>query len=351
MSSKTYVGTRAYALRGSLLDAPSVQKLAECTSLEEFVNRLRGTPYADYLVNLSSPFGARRLELALRERLADIHHSMMSTAGRYKILELYYLRQIAWNLKIALKAKALGKAYDETSDYIDMRAEELVGRRDLIIKVLSAKDVNEAVALLSGSEFFGDAQKAVASYSSKGEVRFFDVYIDHAVLTAISKEYASNFRIYSSPRATDVGGVGEIVAADVDAYNVLSILRAKLWGLSEQDTRELIIAPTYRVSSSVLLRMAAAESTSEAVGLLESVYQIQSQAVQGDEKLIDFVEDKLTAEMRQTASKAFIWQGLSPGVALALLRLLEFEIGNLAAIAIGVEAGMGPKNILAKLRL
>jgi V/A-type H+-transporting ATPase subunit C len=315
------------------------------------VNRLRGTPYSEYLSNLTSPFEARKLELALRERLAEIHHSIMSTAGIYKILELYYLRHIAWNLKLALKAKALGRSYEETIDYLDMKAEELVGRRDLIVRVLSAKDVNEAVSLLSGTEFFEDVQKALASFSSKGEVRFFDVYIDHAVLTAISKEYASNFRIYSSPRATDVGGVGEIVAADVDAYNALSILRSKLWGLPEQEVRDLIITPTYKLPSAVLLRMTGAESTSEAVALLESVYQIPAQAVTGDERIIDLVEDRLTAEMKQTASKAFIWQGLSPGVALALLRLLEFEVGNLAAIAIGVEAGMESKNILAKLRL
>ena len=55
--------------------------------------------------------------------------------------------------------------------------------------------------------------------------------------------------------------------------------------------------------------------------------------------------------MKDTASKAFVWQGLSPGTALALIILLEFEVGNLAAIAIGVEARIDPKTILAKLRL
>jgi V/A-type H+-transporting ATPase subunit C len=349
-SIKTYVGTRAYALRGTLLDPGAVQKLAECTSLDELVNRLRGTPYSEYLSDLSAPFEARKLELALRERLAEVHHSIMSSAGRYSILELYYMRHIAWDLKIAMKAKALNRTYEEIVEYLDMRAEELVGRRDLIVRVLSAKDVNEAVSLLSGSEFFEDVQRALASFSAKGEVRFFDVYIDHAVLTAISKEYANNFRIYSSPRATDVGGVGEIVAADIDAYNALSVLRSKLWGLPEQEVKDLIITPTYRVPMTVLTRMVAAESTVEAVKLLEPIFQFQSQTAAGDEQLIDSVEDKLSSEMKQLAAKAFVWQGLSPGVALALLKLLEFEVGNLAAIAIGVEAKMDPKNIIAKLR-
>ena len=67
--------------------------------------------------------------------------------------------------------------------------------------------------------------------------------------------------------------------------------------------------------------------------------------------MIDLVEDSFTADMRQTAAKSFVWQGLSPGAALALIKLLEFEVGNLASVAIGVEARMDPKNILAKLRL
>ena len=76
--------------------------------------RLRGTPYAGPLSGLAPPFTARRLELAFRERLASVHHSIMATAGKYSILELYYLRQIAWDLKVALKARALDKTYEET---------------------------------------------------------------------------------------------------------------------------------------------------------------------------------------------------------------------------------------------
>ena len=192
----------------------------------------------------------------------------MSTAGKYEILELYYLKHIAWDLKVALKSKALNRPYEDTVEYLDMKAEELAGRRDLIVKVLSAKDVNEAVSLLSGTEFASDVERALASFAARAEVRFFDIYIDHAVLSAISKEYAKNYRTYASPRATDVAGVGAMVAIDVDAYNVLSVLRSKLWGLPEQEIRSLVITPTYKVPSSVLARMIGTESTSEAVKLL-----------------------------------------------------------------------------------
>jgi V/A-type H+/Na+-transporting ATPase subunit C len=349
MSSRTYVGTKAFALRGTLLDGPGVQKMAESTSLEELVNRLKGTAYAPFLSNLTPPFNARKLELALRERLAVVHHSITQGGGRYGILELYYLKNIAWDLKQALKAKALNRSYEDTVEYLDMKAEELVGRRDLIIKVLSAKDVNEAVTMLSGTEFFGDVEKALASYSSKGEIRFFDIYIDHAVLSGISREYSLNPRLYAA-KAGDVNGVSEMVAIDVDSYNVLAVLRGKLWGLSESEMQELMI-PARRVSVQILTSMAGADSVSEAVKLIESSYKFLLQGAQTDEDLIDLVEDGFTKRMKETATLAFVWQGLSPGTILALIKLLEFEVSNLAAVAIGVEAGMDTKKILSKLRV
>jgi len=332
------------------LDTTTIQKLAEATSLEEMVNRLRSTTYADSVSGMSPPFNARRIELALRERLAVVLHSTTQGAGRYGILQLYYLKNIAWDLKLALKARALGRSYEETVEYIDMKAEELVGRRDLMVKVLSAKDVNEAVTLLSGSEFFPDVEKALAAYSSKGEIRFFDVYIDHAVLSAIAKEYSLNPRLYSSKPA-NVNGVSDLVALDVDAYNVLSVLRSKLWGLTEAEVQELMIIPARRVSLPTLNSMAGADSVTEAVKMIESAYSFPLQGAQGDEELIDLVEDGFAKEMKDTASLAFVWQGLGPGTILGLIKLLEFEVSNLSAIAIGVEAGLDPKRILSKLRI
>ena len=349
MSSRTYIGTKAFALRGSLLDAATVQKLAEATSLDELVNRLRSTPYADALSRMSPPYSARKIELALRERLATVHHSATQGASKYAILQLYYLKNIAWDLKLALKARALGRSYEETVEYVDMKAEELTGRRDLILKVLSAKDINEAVTMLSGSEFFPDVEKALGRYNAKGEIRFFDVYIDHAVLSAISKEFSLNANAYTS-RPPDAHGVEEMVDLDIDGYNALAVLRSKLWGLSESEMQELVISPPSRIQTAVLNAMAGADSVTEAVKLIEPSYHFELQGARNDEELIDLVEEGFSSLSQETAKLAFVWQGLGPGTMLALIKLLEFEVSNLAAVAIGVEAGIEPKKILSRLR-
>jgi V/A-type H+-transporting ATPase subunit C len=351
MPGGTYVGTLASAQRGTLLDKASIEKLAESSTLEELFNRLKATPYSDALSNLVPPLTARKLELALRKRLDKTHYGLMKAAGDYELIQLYYLRHIAWDLKSALKSKALGKSYDESIEFLDMKAEELVGRRDLMVNVLSAHDLQEGIALLAGTEFYADVEKAFASFSAKGEVRFFDIYVDHAVLSRISEAYSSESKLYSTSRAVDVAGIGEIVAIDVDSYNVVSVLRAKLWGLPPQEVRTLLVAPAFRVSVSVLTRMMGSESVSDAVKQIEQIYPTGVEGQMADEALIDAVEAAFAIKMRRTLTKTFAWQKLGPAYALALIKLLELEVNSLAAIAVGVEARMSPKDIMKKLSL
>ncbi|MGD0318177.1 MAG: V-type ATPase subunit [Nitrososphaerales archaeon] len=351
MPGRTYVGTRASAQRGALLDKASMEKLAESATLEELLNRLKVTPYSEALSNLVPPLTARKLELALRRRLDKAHYDLMKAAGGYRLIQLYYLKHIAWDLKSVLKSKALGKSYEESIEYLDMKAEELVGRRELMVKVLSASDVREGVALLSGTEFHADIERAAASFSATGEARFFDIYVDHAVLTAISEAYSSESKLYSSSRSVDVAGIGEIVAVDVDAYNVVSVLRAKLWGLPSQEVRNLLVTPTFRVPTSVLVRMIGSESVSDAVKQIQQIYPTEVKEQTNDEELIDAVEEVFTTRMKATLTKTFAWQKLGPAYALALIKLLEFEVNNIAAIAVGVEARMSPKDIMNKLGL
>jgi V/A-type H+-transporting ATPase subunit C len=347
MSGRVYIGTRSSAIKGSLLSRNTIETLVESTTLEEFVNRLRGTPYSSSLSKLQQPYSARRLELAFRERFTDIHFLLMRAASNYELLKLYYLKNIVWDLKSVLKSKALGKSDAESIEYLDLHSEELVGRRELIAKILSAKDIQEAATLLSGTEFGNDVEKAVTAYLNTKEVRFFDIYLDRSVLSKISKYYLANIKFYTSSRAVDRAGIGEIVAIDIDSYNVLSILRAKLWGLHANEIRDLIIQPTFKFPSSILQGMIDAELTSEAVKLLRG-FTIPESGV-SDEDIINAVEERFITENKEIINRNFIWQGLGISNALALIKLIELEVRNLSAIAIGIEARLTAKDIISKL--
>ena len=113
-----------------------------------------------------------------------------------------------------LKGKALGKSYEELLPKINLRAEELVGRRDLVVKALVAQDFDEAVSVLSGSEFFEQASKAAAAYKEKKDLRLFDIYLDHVFYKTLDKAMKSE--------AQDPD-IKRVVSVDIDSYNVLAV--------------------------------------------------------------------------------------------------------------------------------
>jgi V/A-type H+-transporting ATPase subunit C len=170
-------------------------------------------------------------------------------------------------------------------------------------------------------------------------------------LTGISEAYSAESKLYSSSRAVDVAGIGEIVAIDIDAYNVMSVLRAKLWGLPSQEIRNLLITPAFRVPTSVLMKMIGSDSVSDAVKQIQQIYPTRMEGQTNDEELIDAVEEAFTNRMKATLAKTFAWQKLGPAYALAMIKLLEIEVNNLAAIAVGVEVQMSPKDIMNRLSL
>ena len=72
---------------------------------------------------------------------------------------------MTWNLKLILKGKVLGKSQEEIEPHINLHAEELIKQRDVILKALVAKDLEETVASLSGTVFGEEIAKAVAAYN------------------------------------------------------------------------------------------------------------------------------------------------------------------------------------------
>ena len=64
-----------------------------------------------------------------------MHAKMVTIAGGFTFSTLI-LSSILPGTKLVLKGKALGKTYEELLPRINLRAEELSGRRDLVIRRL-----------------------------------------------------------------------------------------------------------------------------------------------------------------------------------------------------------------------
>ncbi|HEY6667632.1 MAG TPA: V-type ATPase subunit [Candidatus Nitrosopolaris sp.] len=341
MPSKIFGTVLSHGLRGRMLTKGELQTLAESRDMEELVTRIKNTVYLDAFAKLSRPYNAEKIEGALREYLVNTHAKMVNVTGGAGILNAYFVKYITWNLKIVLKGKALGKSYEELLPKINLRAEELVGRRDIVIKALVAKNLEEAVAATAGTEFGEDAAKAATVYKDKGDMRIFDTYLDHVFYHDLGRAITSESQ---SPDAK------KIASTDVDSYNVLSILRGKFWGLSPVAINELIISTTSKVPRDTLQKMINIEKISEAVGeLANTVYKdIIPQAGANDIDLIMQLEAGFESLSLKRVVSSFRSM-FSVGIMLAALKLVMLEVRNLSAIASGIEQKVPPETIVSRL--
>lgn len=339
--NKIFGTVLSYTMRGKMLSTTGLQTLAESRDVEELVTRMKNTVYLDVLAKLTRPFTAEKVEGALREHLVNTHAKMVTIANGSAVLNAYFIRYITWNLKIILKGKVLGRTYEELLPKVNLRAEELVGRRDLVVKALIAKDFDEAVASLQGSEFGEDARKAAAAYKEKGDVRVFDTYLDHAFYTALQRSMLSESKLED---------VRKLVGVDIDAYNVLAVLRAKYWGLSATETNDLVVTTTAKVPRELLQKMMNVEKVQDAIGeLANTPYRdLIPKAAANDIDAIMQIEQgfELASIRRINASYRAVF---TVGNMLASIKLMSFEIRNLAAIATGVEQKIPADKIMASL--
>ena len=341
MPNKIFGTVVAHSLRGKMLSKTELQTLAESRDIEELVTRMKNTVYLDALAKLTRPFTAEKVEGALREYLVNQHAKMVNIANGSAILNAYFVRHITWNLKIILKGKAMGRTYEELLPKINLRAEELVGRRDLVVKALVAKDFDEAVNSLAGSEFGEDAKKAAQSYKEKGDVRVFDTYLDHAFYKSLDRAVVFESKLQDAQK---------LVGIDIDTYNVLAVLRGKYWGLSPADVTDLIVTTTTKVSKDTLQKMINTEKIQEAIGELAATNykDLIPRSAANDIDAIMQLEAGFEKEALKRIMNSFRTVFTIANL-LASLKLMGYEIRNLAAIAAGVEQKISADKIMASL--
>src|SRR5436190_3521984 len=341
MPRKIFGTVLSHGLRGRMLSKSELQTLAESRDMDELVTRMKNTVYLDVFAKVSKPYTAEKIEGVLREYIVNAHAKMVHITGGSGILNAYFIKYLTWNLKIVLKGKALGKSYEELLPRVNLRAEELVARRDILVKALVAKNLEEAIAAIAGSEFGEDAAKAAAIYKEKGDLRIFDTYLDHVFYHELGRAMTAESQ---SP------DVKKIASTDIDSFNVLAVLRGKFWGLSTTDINDLIVSTTPKVSRDTLQKMINVEKISEAVAeLSSSVYEgIIPQTSASDIDTIRQLEAGFEAIELKRVLGSFRTM-FSVGIMLAALKLMMIEVRNLSAIASGIEQKVPTETIVSRL--
>jgi|TARA_B100001245_G_scaffold228382_1_gene205602 V/A-type H+-transporting ATPase subunit C len=337
-SKNVYASVKSYSKRGKLLKKEDFQTLAESRDLDELMTRIKNTVYADAVAEVEKPYTSQNIESALRSHLADIHYGISKTAGG-GILDAYYLKFIISNLKQILKGKVLGKSQEEIETHINLHAEELIKQRDIVIKALVAKDLEETVANLNQTEFGEDIAKAAALYADKKSLQIFDTYFDKILMSRLVKALKSG----------DIDA-SKLVSMDIDFYNILSVIRGKFWGLDEQQIQDLIIIQS-PAAKELLLRMMSVGTIRDAFNELSNT-KYRDLIPQSENELDSIAEFERSFELAiyQSSLNSFT-KMFSLATTVGITKLTAFEVRNLAAIGYAVEQKIPTETTMSKLIL
>jgi V/A-type H+/Na+-transporting ATPase subunit C len=337
-SKNVYASVKSYSKRGKLLKKDDFQTLAESRDLDELMIRIKNTVYADAVAEVEKPYTSQNIESALRSYLADVHYGISKTAGG-GILDAYYLKFIISNLKQILKGKVLGKSQEEIETHINLHAEELIKQRDIVIKALVAKDLEETVANLNQTEFGEDIAKAAALYADKKSLQIFDTYFDKILMSRLVKALKSG----------DIDA-SKLVSMDIDFYNILSVIRGKFWGLDEQQIQDLIIIQS-PAAKELLLRMMSVGTIRDAFNELSNT-KYRDLIPQSENELDAIAEFERSFELTiyQSSLNSFT-KMFSLATTVGITKLTAFEVRNLAAIAYAVEQKIPTETTMSKLIL
>ena len=339
-SKNVYASVKSYSKRGKLLKKSDFQTLAESRDLDELMTRIKNTIYGDSVAEVQKPYTSQGIESALRSHLADTHYSIAKTSGNSGVLDAYYMKLIVSNLISILKGKVLGKSQEEIETHINLHAEELIKQRDIVIKALVAKDLEEAVASLNSVEFGEEIAKAAALYNEGKNIQIFDTYFDKILYQRL----AGAMKNYTDKDAT------KLVGMDVDFYNILSVIRGKFWGLQEEQIQDLIVSQT-PTAKDLLGRMIASATIRDAFNELSNT-KYKSLIPQTENELDAIAEFERAFEMviYQTALRSFT-KMFSFATIVGITKLTAFEVRNLAAIAFAVEQKIPTEITMSKLIL
>lgn len=338
-TQKVFSSVKSYSQRGKLLTKADLQTLAESRDLDELITRIKNTKYSDAVSKISKPFTAMKIESALRSELADIHYSIAKAAGRSDILDAYYLKFVITNLKQILKGKALGRTQEEIEPHLNLHAEELINQRDIIIKALVSRDLEEAVASLGSIEFGEEIAKAVTIYNERKNVQIFDVFLDKIL-------YQHLGRAIRKSRDRDLI---RLVGMDIDFYNILSILRGKFWGLDEEQIKNLIVTHTPSIPQDLLGKMISSDSVKSVLAELAITrYRDLVPQTEDDIEAISQFEHSFEMAIYKAVNRSFT-KMFNFSTIVGITKLTSYEVRNISAIAFAVEQKIDPQTTMSRL--
>ena len=330
-----YVVLRTHARISDLLDKDPMRVLAEAPDIQEFLARLRDTPYGEVKVAMDDKLALSLEKVFIQKFIERIESIIAITPTKMgDFLRAYFdLRFEVVNLKRIIRGKFTSSTEDQIRESLIPITPYLLDSYDPLIK---AESLEEAVARLEGTPYGAVVAKL-------------DLYRELDALWPL--ELALNY-IYAS-RTLSLGKalparnqriVDSLAKFETDVENILVALKRR--GRKDVNLKETFPV-TYYVGLGDLQSVIDADSLGKAIDGLEEPYRGVMEPIKtGD---IAMVRAMVRKGKYETVSKARAGDEYGFNVILAFLVYSEIEKDNLVGLAWGKVQGLGGDELMKYL--
>jgi vacuolar-type H+-ATPase subunit C/Vma6 len=327
-----YVVLRTHARISDLLDKQQMKRLADAVNIDEFIERLKETPYGEIDVEHNDKIALNLEKVFIKkftERIEEIVKITPASMGEF--LHAYFdFRFEILNIKRILR----GKFTESSAEEID---ESLIPIEPYIVRdyseLVGADSLEEVVMKLSGTSYETLIEKL-------------ELYKEYDALWPLELElnyiYARNIlRLTEKLPSSDRRIVNSLVKYETDVENVLIAMKRR--GKENLDM-DSFFPVTYGINLVELRAFIEEESLIKAIDNLKEPYRSVLEPIKrGD---IALVRAMLRKGKYDAATKARAGNQFGFNVILAFLVYSEIEKDNLVGLAWGEVQGLSSDQLL-----
>ena len=346
-SSFSYLISHGYTLskiavrKAKLLSPWDLRSLAEMRSLGELVSFLDITPYREELLKIEADkLSANSIESALSQHFfSSVLQIMKVSTGIVRdFLDQFLTKFEAETLKAVIRG-FLSKIDPE--EVLSSVIPVGIFTQEVLSRITSATSFEEflEVIKINARKYYPSLREVYKKgLSNASETLELETAIDYFVFP-ILWEYVQ--KLGKSERER----VSILVGSEIDAQNIVTIFRCKSLGIDLKDIKRYLIPIYYNVSESLLEEVILSESLDDAFQFLLKIrdYVPYIEAFRGgyaESGSFFALEHNLKRMVLEKSIEQFKLSPLHLGMIAGYYNLVYFEIRNLRAIALGIEAGL-----------
>lgn len=326
-----YINARVRGLKAKLLGDEFYGDALSGSDFRAFLSSFAQTAYAPEVDEAQARYGSdlRTVDEALARNFYSTTRTLLNVADGLpeRLLKLLLLRYDLGNLKSIARAKSAGRDAEEVRAALLPAGELKPAVLDTIAQASDLPAAAQAVAV-TGHPLGGAFARAVARYSSDGELYDLELSLDRAYYEALSEEtgrggFPDDFKRY--------------IQREIDATNIRTAL--KLRGASDADAS----ADTPANAEALFIKGGKEVRRGTFDALLAGDVQALANttfAEVAEADTLSRAEETIRESLDRQARKLYLRDPLGVGVVLYYLRLKETETARLRLLARGKFYGV-----------